>query len=275
MKTGSFFLFYCTCVLNAFTQEDDGRVVRIPVVFHVIYSDISQYLPTDSILAEMKNLQLDFMKRNSDTSEVNSFFISRIGNPFVEFYLADTVFQANGEKGIIRVKSRRNRRKLHQVSPELDTRRYLNVYVGNIKLGAGYTDGFAPVPYDSLPHTGDAVFLRYSWIGGRYRLLTHEVGHWLGLWHVFQDGCSDGDQINDTNPQKSATDGDCVLCPPKVADQKCSDSLPSNYNNFMDYSGCRSMFTVEQAKKIRQTIIRFRPEIWRLSEKTAIQKNER
>lgn len=245
-------------------QIDDGRTIRIPVIFHIVYSEESENVSTDSILAELKNLHDDFLKLNKDTSEVNPYFKNEIGNPNVDFVLADSLFQSNGEKGIIRIYSKHNKTGLYNISPIVSPQNYLNVYIGNIKFRGRYTDGVTPVPNDSLLHEDDAVHLRYLWIGGHYRLLTHETGHWLGLWHVFQDGCNDGDGIVDTPAQKNATDGNCDLCPPNVLDQTCSDK-PSNYNNFMDYSGCRKMFTVEQAKNIRQTILKYRPQIWRNS----------
>jgi hypothetical protein len=252
-------------IYHGMSQEIvDNRTIKIPVIFHVIYADQSQNVSKDSILAELKNLHDDFLKLNKDTSEVIPFYKNDIGNANVNFYIADTIFQDSPDKGIIRINSRRNKTGLYNISPIINPQRYLNVYIGNIKFHGRFTDGVTPVPGDSLYHEDDAVHLRYLWIGSHYRLLTHETGHWLGLWHVFQDGCKDGDGISDTPPQGAATDGNCDLCPPNVKDETCTDK-PSNYNNFMDYSGCRKMFTKEQAMAIRQTILKYRPQIWRAS----------
>lgn len=237
--------------------------IRIPVIFHVLYSNAKENVSTDSILAELKNLHEDFLMLNN-TSEVIQPFKNVVGNPNIDFYLADTLIHGNSEKGIIRTFTKKNKRRLYKTSPVVDSQKYLNVYIGNIKIYGRYTDGFTPVPNDSLVHEDDAVYLRYKWIGSHYHLLTHETGHWLGLWHVFEGGCDDGDSVVDTPPQKQATDGTCDFCPPSVNDQTCTTS-PSNYNNFMDYSGCRRMFTIQQCEKMRSSIKNFRPIIWRNS----------
>ena len=65
------------------------------------------------------------------------------------------------------------------------------------------------------------------------RTTTHEVGHWFGLFHTFENGCdAPGDNVNDTPPQKEATKG----CP-AVAANSCPDSPGvDGIHNFMDYS---------------------------------------
>ncbi|EFZ04213.2 metalloprotease 1 [Metarhizium robertsii ARSEF 23] len=84
---------------------------------------------------------------------------------------------------------------------------------------------------------------------------THEVGHWLGLFHTWQGGCSDdGDMIDDTAPQESPTE----RC--SAVRQRFSDGRPANYAcggwresnmyNFMDYSDCSSTFTGGQKKRM-------------------------
>jgi hypothetical protein len=268
--------------------QDDGRTIRIPVIIHVLYADSTkdngvservringnntQYLPTSKLQAELRNLSEDLMLLNRDTSEVLQAHKSLIGNPNIEFFLADTILQEGGEKGIIRKKTSKNEYSLWRESSIIDSKRYLNIYIGNIRNSSGdFTSGFVNSSSNSSvcnpwkwPNS-DAIYLRYKWVGLDYRLLTHEAGHWLGLWHVFKYGCIDeGDKIEDTPEQKKATDGACLKCPPRVTDKKCSteSSSASNFNNYMDYSGCRKMFTHDQASKMREVVRLYRRTIW-------------
>jgi hypothetical protein len=77
------------------------------------------------------------------------------------------------------------------------------------------TNGLTPVKTPGNYHeTYDVVNLNYQWVGLRYRLLTHEVSHWLGLWHAW-DYQQLKDGIVDIPLQKTYTDMDCVKCPPR------------------------------------------------------------
>lgn len=249
---------------------------RVEVIFHVIHSDRTyrgleaganqnDNLPTEVLLKELNDLKQDFLKQNPDTSQVHNSFKRLIGNPEIEFVIADTVLQKGEHPGIKRIFDESNRSKLYKRDPVIKPSRYLNVYIGHI--GTSYT------PSDESweePLT-DAVYLDFQWVGKRYRLLTHEVGHWMGLLHIF-GGSGNGkgghckgqyadDGINDTPMQSDPTDSECDHCPPVVSDQVCNAGSVGNYNNFMDYSGCRKMFTIEQCKKMQQVLLKNRADL--------------
>jgi len=287
MKHAIAFIICVLTLLNKLVaQTDDNRAIRIQVVFHVLYSDtIADYginptardrgnattnVPTSKILAELKNLHDDFLLLNSDTSQVDPYFKSRIGNANVDFYLADSVFQPGGEKGIIRKFKEDNRCELYNKSEPVDPQKYLNVYVGRLKTRCAFgtaTDGITNVPIDSLKRRDGCVNVSYKWIGQGYRLLTHETGHWGGLYHTFgEKGCKpkNGDGIDDTPAQRNETG--LERCPAAGAtDLSCDTTKPYNFNNYMDYSDCRFMFTIGQVTHLRNTIRKFRPQIWRSS----------
>lgn len=141
----------------------------------------------------------------------------------------------------------------------------LNVYSVGFRDGeAAGLLGYSTFPWDYTNRTFlDGVVVLYSSLPGgtlapynKGRTLTHEVGHWLGLYHTFQGGCmGPGDFVADTPAEDSPAYG----CPKK------RDSCPGDpgfdpIHNFMDYSddGCMREFTRGQISRLRGQIGAYR-----------------
>lgn len=97
--------------------------------------------------------------------------------------------------------------------------------------------GYSSFPWDVQSNlVNDGIVFQYSTVPGGsetgYNLgktATHEVGHWLGLYHVFQGGCdSPGDYVDDTPPQSDATNG----CP--TGQDSCPGGGVDSIHNYME-----------------------------------------
>ena len=130
----------------------------------------------------------------------------------------------------------------------------LNIYTARLSGGLG---GWATFPwwYEADPEMDGIVLYDEMVVGGGIPgypdgdVFSHEAGHWVGLFHTFQGGCSaPGDEIADTPPEASPASG----CP--ASRDTCSGGGTDPIHNYMDYvnNECMTQFTPDQKTRATQ-----------------------
>lgn len=252
-------------VNSALNERGFNDTVVIPVVFHVIYKTTAQNLNVNRIKQQIAILNLDYARLNRDTVNTPDGFKPVAGGMPIKFVLATTDPDGNPTDGIIRVETTVSTWGTDDAfkftseggSDAWPADKYLNVW--SVNFGGGLL-GYAQFPGGD-PAT-DGVALLFKAVGINYantpfhlgRTATHEVGHWLGLRHIWGDSFCGDDFVDDTPPQEGANFG----CPDYPTLQSCSPNEPGiQFMNYMDYTddSCYNMFSKGQVERMEYFLL--------------------
>ena len=262
--------------LSARDQGQNQRVAAsrvIPTVVHVIYSNAADpdNISDAQVISQIDILNEDFERTNPDTVNTPAAFQSVAVDSDIEFCLAQIDPMGNPTTGINRVQIAGSPFTTGFIESNIkpatqwDPTQYFNIWVCNISGGVlGYAQfpeagGLAGVGTGNGAANTDGCVLLHSSVGrppanpfpGPYNLgrtATHEVGHWLGLRHIWGDGnCTVDDFCADTPNSDNPNFG----CPTTHVSCSSTDMV----QNYMDYTddACMNIFTADQ--KARMDIV--------------------
>jgi hypothetical protein len=283
------------------TIVDGGQQIVIPIHFHICYANPNVVQVQGDVAWTIEMLNRDFNgnatnKNSNDNSTlvihnsggnqaIYTEYKSRMGNMNVQFTLASIVYvarpvQTTSSLSVLDAN-------IKSFSPSIAPESCLNVWVADVTSGLlGYAQ--FPWEFNNATKRNDGVLIVKGAFGqnaaypnfNMSKTMTHEVGHWFGLYHTFQNTFSyqggnidylpgnnaagelKGDCVVDTPPQAVPTYGNPFLTT-SWPSSKSTDEVglaPTMMMNFMDYvdDAAMFMFTTQQVAKMRQMVYLYR-----------------
>lgn len=282
-------------------RVSDRNPLTVNVVVHVVWKNPEENLDDSIILNQIAVLNADYNRLNADTANLRPLFQPVAGNAGIHFNLAGIVrVQTNKEFEIGITGSDILSDLKHSDdggSDAWDNEQFLNIWVckiqpitfGGAVLGQILGFAFPPNNLDNWPANNgapspeeDGVVIDYRVFGSnnpnvveipgstgnlvvKGRTPVHEVGHYLGLRHIWGDGsifgpndCDQTDGVDDTPYANSQSQFDCDTTRNSCDNNEVfyNADVPDLIENFMDYSSedCMNMFTQGQVEIMRNVL---------------------
>lgn len=237
----------------------------IPVVFHIIHNNGPENISNEQVEDAIKVMNEDFQMLNADVNNVHSNFAHLVADIEIEFVLAKKDPNGDCTNGITRTQSTLTNGAGHfdrinivqQNHGTWPGNQYMNVFVAaDIGGAAGYTN--YPGVWGSGMNNG--IHVLHNYVGSigtssnfNKRTMTHEVGHWLDLPHLWGNSNTPGVQSN------CQIDDGIADTPNTIGWTSCNVNGSTcgsldNVENFLEYSYCSKMFTLGQKARMHAAL---------------------
>ncbi len=255
------------------TSIDSGRAMRvaeklitIPVVVHIVHATAEENISDAQVKSQIAALNRDYRLKNADKSKIPAAWKGLATDAKIQFALATKDPAGKRTTGITRTATKVTSWGVHDEVKSSKTGgadawpadRYLNFWVCN--LGEGLL-GYAQFPGGPAKTDGVVILFRAFGTTGavkapfdKGRTATHEVGHFLGLRHIWGDmnDCSGNDFVADTPRAQAANFGK-----PKFPHITCNNGPNGDmFMNYMDYvdDAAMVMFSAGQVARMNATL---------------------
>lgn len=263
--------------LSKTVQSRSSAVLQVPVVLHVIHGGedigVGRNLSDAQLQSQIDILNQDFRRLNADANNTPADFSSVAADTEIEFCLTQIDENGDPTTGINRYRYN-NFSNINYIERTIkpqtgwDPERFMNIWV--LQMPDQSILGYSYLPTAQIVGSSiDGVVVDYKKFGyydnqNKGRTCTHEVGHYLGLKHVWGDnqndgtpiGCNSDDGIADTPNSR----GPYYFCP---AGSRLTCGSLDMFMNYMDYTddNCMNMFTNGQKNTMKNVLEGIRSEL--------------
>lgn len=262
--------------------------LNIPVAFHVIYPNNKQNDFDYNIPDYKLDLQIDVLNGKYNPENDSEFTIEygyKISQPGYQTngntssgltfynYKVNGGAQTRTENSDWYYETEKNEDNMKSYLA-INTTNIINIYITNADGYLGWSYFPSSYPENSYMHgpvissyaipEGNDIIYKYG------RTLTHEIGHYFGLYHTFQDGCQNNDGCDDTPAQDNGDNiyecGELNTC--NKQDEPGNDPV-NNYMNYVD-DLCMNHFTDDQFARIWSQLEVYKPNFIKLNSRYTI-----
>ncbi|MCF0069927.1 T9SS type A sorting domain-containing protein [Dyadobacter sp. CY261] len=267
---------------NSGARTNAGETITIPVVVHVVHNR------TDNVIGGAGNgnitdgqiqSQIDVLNEDyGNTSGYKGYYTDSLAvDTGIRFKLVSVVRTYNETSQFSPITDADD---LADISPAWFTNRYLNIWVTRLNdryLGTSQfpvvseitdrTQGLATSENEETDASTDGVIIDFRYFGrdseaitsriyNLGRTTTHEVGHWLGLIHIWGDSTCGTDYCDDTPTANTKNETTDVSCTPVYSQCRGNAVTRNMIENYMDYSPdvCMSIFTNDQKERMHAVL---------------------